>query len=104
MKTIAFISSLSLFAYFGYFVSDNYKGTEVTITIPQLNNDRIKNQLENEFKKDRTIEYIDSSLLTNTIVIKVDDRVYSQRKIEHILEKWGCNSIDYYYRKLSDLN
>ena len=104
MKYLAVIIFLSFFVYFNHYNSSNYKGTEVTITVPELNNIKIKNQLENEFKKDKSIEYVDGSLLTNTIVIKVHDQTFSKKKIDYMLEKWGCKGIDYYYRKLSDFN
>ena len=104
MKYLAIITFLSMLVYLSPYKSSNYKGIEVTITVPELNNIKIKNQLENEFKKEKSIEYIDGSLLTNTIVIKVDNQTFSKKKVDHMLEKWGCNGIEYYYRKLSDLN
>tara|TARA_B100001094_G_C18165796_1_gene791990 strand:- start:1416 stop:1736 length:321 start_codon:yes stop_codon:yes gene_type:complete len=104
LKYLIAFTFLSFLVYVNSYSSNDYKGTEVTITVPKLNNIKIKTQLENEFKKEKSIEYIDGSLLTNTIVIKVDDQTFSKKKIDQMLEKWGCEGIDYYYRKLSSFN
>ena len=101
MKYLIAILITSFYVFINFY-TDDYKGTEVTITIPELNNLQTKTHLENEFKKERTIEYVDGSLLTTTLVIKVDDENFSKKKIDHMLEKWGCQAIDYYYRKLND--
>ena len=104
MKYLLSIILFSFFTYQSFYKNNDYKGTEVTITIPELNNIKTKNHLENEFRKEKTIEYVDGSLLTNTIVIKVDDHSFSKKKVDQMLEKWGCEAKDYYYRKLNDFN
>ena len=83
-------------------LNDTPKTTEVTITVPQLNSVKIENHLKNEMNKNNHIDYINSSLMTNTIVLRVDDKQFSKKKIEKILHKWGCQASDFYYRKLSE--
>ena len=83
-------------------LNDTPKTTEVTITVPQLNSVKIENHLKNEMKKNNHIDYINSSLMTNTIVLRVNDKQFSKKKIEKILHKWGCQASDFYYRKLSE--
>ena len=83
-------------------LNDTPKTTEVTITVPQLNSVKIENHLKNEMNKNNHIDYINSSLMTNTIVLRVNDKQFSKKKIEKILHKWGCQASDFYYRKLSE--
>ena len=92
------------FSYSKFYNSSSYKTTEVTITIPELNNLEIIKHLENELNKERTMDYIDGSLLTKSIVIKVNENTFSKKKIDNILHKWGCEANDYYYRKLNEFN
>ena len=82
--------------------STDYKTTEVTITIPELKSIEIIKHLENELRKDKTVEYVAGSLLTNTIVLKINDNTFSKNKIESLLHKWGCEANDFYYRKLNE--
>ena len=86
-----------------FFNLNNFpKTTEVTITIPQLQSLEIENHLKNEMNKNKNIDYMNSSLMTNSIVLRVNDKQFSKKKIEKILHKWGCQASDFYYRKLSE--
>jgi len=78
------------------------KTTEVTITIPELQSVEIENHLKNEMNKNKDIDYMDSSLMTNSIVLRVNDKQFSKKNIERILHKWGCQASNFYYRKLND--
>ena len=75
------------FCVVSFFLSfDNLpKTTEVTITIPQLKSIKIENHLKNEMNKNKNIEYMTSSLMTNSIVLRVNDKQFSKKKIEKIL-------------------
>ena len=94
------------FCVVSFFLSfDNLpKTTEVTITIPQLKSIKIENHLKNEMNKNKNIEYMTSSLMTNSIVLRVNDKQFSKKKIEKILHKWGCQASDFYYRKLNNID
>ena len=52
--------------------------------------------------KNKDIDYMDSSLMTNSIVLRVNDKQFSKKNIERILHKWGCQASNFYYRKLND--
>ena len=43
---------------------------------------------ENELNKEKTVEYVASSLLTNTIVLKVNDNTFSKSKIENAFNNY----------------
>ena len=73
---------------------------EVTLTIPQLNSIELTQRLENEFKKHKEIDFINGSIMTKTLVIRVNENSFNKGDIESLLYKWGCNVSDYYYRKL----
>ena len=104
MKYLLTLIVVVSFSYLKFYNLSSYKSTEVTITIPALNNLEIMKHLENELNKERTVDYIDGSLLTNTIVIKVNENTFSKKKIDNILHKWGCEANDYYYRKLNEFS
>ena len=102
MKYIFLFSPFFIVSFF--FSFDNLpKTTEVTITIPQLKSTEIENHLKNEMNKNKNIDYVNSSLMTNSIVLRVNDKQFSKKKIEKILYKWGCQASDFYYRKLNDI-
>tara|TARA_Y100001960_G_C14389569_1_gene687938 strand:+ start:114 stop:431 length:318 start_codon:yes stop_codon:yes gene_type:complete len=96
------------FCVVSFFLSfdDLPKTTEVTITIPQLKSVEIENHLKNEMNKNKNIDYMNSSLMTNSIVLRVNEKQFSKKKINKILHKWGCQASDFYYRKLNikDIN
>ena len=102
MKYILLFIAISTFSITKIYNSTNYKTTEVTITIPELTNIEIIKHLENEMKKEKTVEYVAGSLLTNTIVLKVNENTFSKSKIESLLHKWGCQADGYYYKKIND--
>ena len=86
-----------------FFNLNNFpKTTEVTITIPQLQSLEIENHLKNEMNKNKNIDFMNSSLMTNSIVLRVNDKQFSKKNIERILHKWGCQASNFYYRKLND--
>tara|TARA_B100000029_G_scaffold502502_1_gene577876 strand:+ start:926 stop:1246 length:321 start_codon:yes stop_codon:yes gene_type:complete len=104
LKYIFLIITIVSFSITKIYNTPSYKTTEVTITIPELTNVEMIKHLENELNKEKTVEYVASSLLTNTIVLKVNDNTFSKSKIDGILHKWGCNAKEYYYKKISDFN
>ena len=102
MKYILLFIAIFSFSITKIYNNPDYKTTEVTITIPKLTNIEMINHLQNELNKEKTVEYVASSLLTNTIVLKVDDDTFSKSKIDGLLHKWGCEAEEYYYKKISD--
>jgi len=76
------------------------KNTEVTVTIPQLSSVNISNHLKNEFDNYNNVDFVNESLISNTIVLHVDELSYNEEIVDNILYKWGCEATDYYYRKL----
>jgi len=102
LKYILLFIAIFSFSITKIYNNTDYKTTEVTITIPELTNIEMINHLQNELNKEKTVEYVASSLLTNTIVLKVDDDTFSKSKIDGLLHKWGCEAEEYYYKKISD--
>ena len=83
---------------------DNFKDTEVIITIPNLTYNDISTYLKNEFDKYPNIDYIEASMASKTIVLKVNQHDFNQSQIENLLNKWGCVPTDFDFNHLSDFS
>ena len=83
--------------------SQSTKNTEVIITIPNLNHKNLS-YLLNEFEKHPDIEYIESSIASQTIVLKVDDFNFNQYEVENMLKKWKCYPDHFEYNVLANVD
>ena len=100
MKYFVLTFALSFVLFLFNFDNRSFKNIEITLTVPQLNSFEINEHIENEFNKHKEIDYVGSSLMSNTIVVRVEEESFSIDKLEKILYKWGCHINDYYFRKL----
>ena len=80
------------------------KDTEVIITIPNLTYNDISTYLKNEFNKHPNIDYIEGSLASKTIVLKVNQHDFNLSHIENLLNKWGCVPTEFDFNHLSDVS
>ena len=76
--------------------------TRVVITIPNLTTHDLFN-LNKEFKKHSSMDYIDGSVESSTIAIQVDENKYNQNKVENMLNKWDCKATSFDYENLLDI-
>ena len=76
--------------------------TRVVITIPDLTVQDLFN-LNKEFRKYSSMDYIDGSVESGTISIQVNEDKYNQDKIENMLQKWDCKATGFDYDILLDI-
>ena len=76
------------------------KSTKVIITIPNLTDSDITHYLKNEFKNLSNIDFIDGSTITNTIVLKVNEKTFNKKHVETMLNRWGLESESYAFETM----
>ena len=77
------------------------KNIEVVIIVPNLTEKDLTYNLKNEFKKYSDISFIGGSLASKTIVLQVDEKNFNQKRVENLLNKWGCNVSEFDFNNLS---
>ena len=58
------------------------------------------NAIEMDFNKIGGVQFCETSLLTQTMVLKYNSRKIALTEIENVFRKWECNPREYYYQKL----
>ena len=66
--------------------------TQMVVTLPGLNSKELQKDLETDFNNLSGIQFIETSLMSQTMIINYDPRKLSPKVVDHILEKWGCSS------------
>ena len=84
-------------------INHNNKTTEVTLSIPKLESLDLANHLQNEFKKNSKMDFIDQSLTSKTVVLRVNENSFNISDVQKLLNKWGVEASDINYRKLYEL-
>ena len=105
MKNLPIILFLTVFlAIVAIFLNKNttINDTRVVITIPDLTVQDLFN-LNKEFKKYSSMDYIDGSVESGTISIQVNEDKYNQDKVESMLHKWDCRATGFDYDSLLDI-
>jgi len=98
------IISILLLSSFTIFISSNQKNkAEVVISVNNLNSPSVISFLEEDFNKQSGIKFIDSSLMSNTIVLEVEDNDIEISTLSNLLENWGCTIESISYRILSSI-
>jgi len=78
----------------------NDKSTKVIITIPNLTESDINHYLKNEFNNLSNIDFVDGSTITNTIVLKVNNKTFNKKNVEAMLNRWGLESQGYAFENI----
>ena len=94
-----FIISI-LFAAFAVQNNTSAKLIQLVVTIPELNSSELQKNLEIEFKSLGGVQICETSLLTQTMVLKYNSRKIALTEIENVFRKWECNPREYSYQKL----
>ena len=76
---------------------------EVIINVNNLNSPKIMDSLEKEFNDYSGIKFIDGSLMSNTIVLEVQDNDIQISTLNQLLENWGCTIESISYRILNSV-
>ena len=77
------------------------KNIEIVITVPNLTEKDLTYNLKNEFRKYSDISFVGGSVASKTIVLQVDEKTFNQKKVENLLNKWGCHVSDFDFNNLS---
>lgn len=97
---ILLIFSLTLFLIF-FTKNSSEKLTKVIVTIPNLTVDDISSHLKNEFDNLSNIDFIDGSIVSNTIVLQVDEHTFNKTDIDKMLNRWGLEANGYAFLNTS---
>ena len=62
------------------------------MTVPELNSKDLQMDLERDMRNLSGIQFIETSLISKTLILNYDARKLSHREVEHILHKWGCSA------------
>ena len=84
----------------GFYFKNNFfsvNSAEFILNVHNLNTDQIIYSLKEDFNKQPGVKFIDASLMTKTIILKVDNNQLEIATIEDLLSNWGCSieDIDY---------
>ena len=69
--------------------------------LQSLSNEDISVHLKNEFNNLNDIDYVDGSLISNTIVLQVDEQTFNKSKVEKMLNRWGLKIEEYAFVSLA---
>jgi len=89
-----------LFVSFFLLVSNKNKPTKNTnliLKISNLKEEDIQKNLINEFRRKSDIDFIDGSVLTKTVVLRVNERSFNKSDIEKYMQRWGLDVDEYVF-------
>lgn len=75
--------------------------TQIILSLPRLNSSSMQIDLEKDLKRLSGVKFIESSIISKTMVLNYDSKVLSPKYIYKILEKWGCKDYESSFRKIS---
>ena len=75
--------------------------TQIVLIIPELNSKALQNKLEKDIHNLPGIKFIETSLISKTLVVNYDAGKISSKEIEHILHKWGCTPGELSFQTIS---
>ena len=70
---------------------DSKEITQMVVTVPELNSKELQKDLEADIHKLPGIKFIETSLISKTLILNYDARKLSLEEVDHILHKWGCS-------------
>ncbi len=103
MKYIFIISATIILLALTINTYNQKNKAEVIINVNNLNSPKIMDSLEKEFNDYSGIKFIDGSLMSNTIVLEVQDNDIQISTLNQLLENWGCTIESISYRILNSV-
>ena len=70
---------------------DSNEITQMVVTLPELNSVALQKDLEADIHNLPGIKFIETSLISKTLVLNYDAHKLSLEEVGHILHKWGCS-------------
>ena len=65
--------------------------TQMVVTLPELTSQALQKDLEADIHNLSGIQFIETSLISKTLILNYDARRLSLKEIDYILNKWGCS-------------
>ena len=82
---------------------DSPKIIQMVITLPELNSKAMQMDLEADMHNLSGIEFIETSLLSKTMMLNYDSRKLSFKEFDYILQKWGCRAEKSFFHSLDSM-
>lgn len=101
MKYIIYLVLLISIVFFYNSVNKTEKLTQVVLSIPDLSFEDINLHLEKGFNDLYNIDYVDGSIVNNTVVLQVDEQTFDKNVVENMLNRWGLEVEEYAFINLS---
>jgi hypothetical protein len=101
LKYIIYLVLLLSAIFFFTSTKNTEKLTQVVLSIPDLSPDDINMHLERGFNNLYNIDYIDGSIVNNTIVLRVHEQTFDKTIVENMLHRWGLEVEEYAFISLS---
>jgi len=64
--------------------------TQMVVTLPGLNSKALQRDLEADIYNLSGIQFIETSLMSKTLILNYDAHKVTTKEVDHILHKWGC--------------
>ena len=104
MKQIYIISILIIFlGLLSFRNSNSIADTQVVVRVDGLKDMKLQEYIERELSRLDGVDYCESSLLTRTVILNINDKLVSQKDLKHALNKWGINADEFHYSKLNKI-
>ena len=86
----------------GYIVQklDSNEIIQMVVALPELNSKELQKNLETDIYNLSGIQFLETSLMSKTMMLNYNSRKVSPNDVENILHKWGCNSSESSFRKI----
>ena len=88
---------LSFILFFNICVTSTTKNIQATIKTPNLTNKNVALKLISEFDRMSSVIHVETAYETNTFMIVYKNNTLTEKNIEDVFSKWGCNRIDVSY-------
>ena len=75
--------------------------TQMVATLPELNSRALQKDLETDINNLSGVQFIETSLISKTLILNYDAQKLSFQKVDHILHKWGCSTGEVSFKSLN---
>ena len=92
---------LSFILIFNIAATSPTKNIEVIVKTQKIENPKVAIKLINEFSRMNGVVHAESAYATNTFMIIYKNNALTQKSIESIFSKWGCDEVEISYELLN---
>ena len=82
---------------------DSPKIIQMVITLPELNSKAMQMDIEADMHNLSGIKFIETSLLSKTMILNYDSRKLSFNEFDYIFQKWGCRASESSFQSLDSM-